>query len=71
TDDGVAITHPDLAENIWVNTGEIAGDGIDNDNNGYIDDVNGWDFSFNNNNPNPNVNGDSHGTHVGGIIAAR
>lgn len=71
TDDGVAITHPDLAENIWVNTGEIAGDGIDNDNNGYIDDVNGWDFSFNNNNPNPNVTGDSHGTHVGGIIAAR
>ncbi|MBX2939779.1 MAG: S8 family serine peptidase [Ferruginibacter sp.] len=71
TDDGVAITHPDLAENIWVNTGEIPGDGIDNDNNGFIDDVNGWDFSFNNNNPNPNTTGDSHGTHVGGIIAAR
>jgi subtilisin family serine protease len=71
TDDGCELTHSDLAANIWVNPGEIAGDGIDNDNNGFIDDVNGWDFSFNNNNPNPNVTSDSHGTHVCGISAAR
>src|SRR5690606_8208933 len=49
----------------------IPGDGIDNDGNGYIDDVYGWDFSFNNNNPDPNHSDDSHGTHVGGIVAAR
>lgn len=69
-DDGVAINHPDLNANIWVNPGEIAGDGIDNDNNGYIDDVNGWDTTSNDNNPNPNGS-DSHGTHVAGIAAAR
>ena len=71
TDDGCELTHSDLSPNIWVNPGEIAGDGIDNDGNGFIDDVNGWDFSFNNNNPNPNTTGDSHGTHVCGISAAR
>ncbi len=71
TDDGVELTHSDLAPNIWTNTGEIAGDGIDNDSNGYIDDVNGWDFSSGNNNPNPNSLSDSHGTHVAGITAAR
>ncbi|MEZ5195820.1 MAG: hypothetical protein R2764_05320 [Bacteroidales bacterium] len=38
-------THSDLNTNIWNNPGEIAGNGIDDDNNGYIDDVNGWDFS--------------------------
>lgn len=43
-DEGIQITHPDLALNIWVNPGEVASDRIDNDNNGYIDDVNGWDF---------------------------
>ena len=70
TDDGVLLTHPDLQPNIWVNPGEIPGNGIDDDNNGYIDDVNGWDFSSGNNNPNPNGNND-HGTHVAGIAAAR
>jgi len=70
TDDGVELTHSDLSPNIWVNPGEIAGNGIDDDNNGYIDDVNGWDFSSGNNNPNPN-GGDSHGTHVAGICAGR
>jgi len=71
TDDGVSITHSDLNPNIWVNPGEIAGNGIDDDNNGYIDDVNGWDFSSGNNNPNPNSNSDDHGTHVSGICAGR
>src|SRR5690606_25670724 len=71
TDDGVETTHADLSANIWINTGEIPGDGIDNDNNGYIDDVKGWDFDNNNNNPDPNVSSDDHGTHVGGIVAAR
>ncbi|HMP00945.1 MAG TPA: S8 family serine peptidase, partial [Gemmatales bacterium] len=69
-DDGVQLNHPDLAANIWVNTGEIPGNGIDDDGNGFIDDVNGWDFSSNDNNPNP-VGSDDHGTHVAGIAAAR
>ncbi len=43
-DAGIDITHEDLKENIWVNTDEIAGNGIDDDNNGYIDDINGWNF---------------------------
>mgnify|MGYP000299647323 CR=1 FL=1 len=41
-DTGVDITHPELSGSIWTNTGEIPGDGIDNDGNGYIDDVYGW-----------------------------
>ena len=69
TDDGVQLNHPDLAANLYVNAGEIAGNGIDDDLNGYIDDVNGWDFVANDNNPTPVVTGDSHGTHVAGIAA--
>lgn len=66
-DSGIDVSHPDLAANIWVNPFEVAGDGIDNDGNGYVDDINGWDF----------VNGDRtvfdagedpHGTHVAGTI---
>jgi subtilisin family serine protease/subtilisin-like proprotein convertase family protein len=68
-DDGVAINHPDLKANIWVNSKEIAGNGIDDDGNGFIDDVNGWDFSSGDANPNP-VGGGTHGTHVAGIVAA-
>lgn len=71
TDDGFSKTHPDLAPNMWVNPGEIAGDLIDNDLNGFIDDVNGWDFAHNNNDVNPNNSSDAHGTHVCGIAAAR
>ncbi|BAY62672.1 putative peptidase [Calothrix brevissima NIES-22] len=69
-DTGVDYNHQDLKDNIWTNPGEIAGDGIDNDNNGYIDDVYGWDFGDGDNNPlDDHVKG-GHGTHVAGIIGA-
>ena len=66
-DTGVDYTHTDLDNNIWINEGEIFGDGIDNDSNGYIDDAIGWNFVDNNYDPMDEVN---HGTHVAGIIAA-
>ena len=50
-DTGVDYTHPDLAANIWTNLGEIPDDGIDNDGNGFIDDVHGWDFQNDDNDP--------------------
>ena len=73
-DDAVKITHEDLANSKWVNPGEIAGNGIDDDNNGYIDDINGWDAADNDNNPNPpstaTASSFSHGTHVAGLVGA-
>jgi Ca2+-binding RTX toxin-like protein len=66
-DSGVDYTHPDLDNNIWVNSDEIAGNGKDDDGNGYIDDIRGWDFVNRDNNP---MDVDGHGTHVAGIIAA-
>ncbi len=51
-DAGIDITHPDLSANIWLNHDEIAGNGIDDDNNGYIDDINGWNFLGNKNGEN-------------------
>lgn len=66
-DTGVDHTHPDLAANIWSNPGEIGGNGIDDDGNGYVDDVRGWNFVSNTNAP---MDGHSHGTHVSGTIAA-
>jgi len=66
-DGGVDYNHPDLSANIWTNTGEINGNGIDDDVNGYIDDIRGWDFANSNNDP---IDSDGHGTHVAGIIAA-
>jgi len=76
-DSGIQTSHPDLHSNIWQNLNEISGDGIDNDNNGFIDDINGWDFSNNVSDPSPKFTdnwteaGISHGTMVAGIIAAR
>lgn len=67
-DTGIDYAHPDLAPNMWKNTGEIAGDGIDNDGNGYIDDVYGADTINADGDP---LDGDGHGTHVAGISGAR
>ncbi|MDA2935832.1 S8 family serine peptidase [Patescibacteria group bacterium AH-259-L05] len=75
-DTGVDVNHPDLKDNIWVNVDEIRGDGIDNDNNGYVDDYYGWDFVRNSPDPRPKFdesyteNGIHHGTLVAGIAAA-
>jgi len=66
-DTGVDRNHADLAGNIWTNAGEIANDGLDNDGNGYVDDVYGWNFANGNNNT---LDGNRHGTHVAGTIAA-
>ncbi len=70
-DEGIDYTHPDLAANIWTNPGEIAGNGIDDDINGYIDDIHGWDFYHNDNTIFDGTTSDSvdrHGTHVAGTI---
>lgn len=66
-DEGVFIGHSDLKANIWVNAREIAGNKIDDDGNGFIDDVNGWDFDGNNNSVYDGTS-DDHGTHVAGTI---
>lgn len=77
-DSGVQLNHPDLSAHIFTNTGEVAGNGIDDDANGFIDDVHGWDFfgvdtdglPDNDPNPFPTASGDAHGTAVAGVIAA-
>lgn len=66
-DTGVDYNHEDLQGNIWTNSGEIAGNGIDDDNNGLIDDWRGWDFV---NSDNDVMDDQGHGTHVSGIIGA-
>lgn len=68
-DTGIDINHPDIKENIWVNRAETI-NGKDNDNNGYTDDVVGWNFYDKNNQVFDPFHGDEHGTHVAGIIAA-
>lgn len=68
-DTGIDINHPELKGAIWVNEDEIPGDGIDNDGNGYIDDVNGWNF-FDGNNQVYAGREDAHGTHAAGTIGA-
>ena len=79
-DTGVDISHPDLRNNIWTNPGESGRDsrgrnkatnGKDDDHNGYVDDVHGWDFFHDNNSVYDRGDGDDHGTHVAGTIAAR
>ena len=78
-DTGFDYTHEDLASQTWVNAGEIPDNGIDDDNNGYIDDVNGWDFSEppksdgngkSRNGDNDPIDESGHGTHVAGIVGA-
>ncbi len=67
-DNGLSVNHPDLSSQIWQNPNETA-DGVDNDNNGYIDDINGWDFG-NNDNGIEHDGTSFHGTQVAGLIGA-
>lgn len=69
TDTGADLAHPQLKESVWVNPKEIAANGLDDDGNGRIDDINGWDFT--DSDANPADTASSHHTHVHGIIAAR
>jgi len=66
-DTGIDYTHPDLVDAMWVNPDEIAGDGIDNDGNGYVDDVYGADFTTGTGDP---IDRNGHGTHCAGVIAS-
>jgi subtilisin family serine protease len=66
-DSGIDYSHPDLASNIWRNSSEIPNNGVDDDRNGYIDDVRGWDFANNDADP---MDDNGHGTHVAGTIGA-
>lgn len=81
-DSGIDVSHPDLHDNIWVNQDEILGDAIDNDKNGYVDDISGWDFVEGNNDPSPKFDSNCiernlcvaeavyHGTMISGVAAA-
>jgi serine protease AprX len=68
-DSGIYLTHPDLASRLWVNPGEIPGNGIDDEGNGFIDDVHGWDFGVDDNDPNDDSPDSGHGTHTAGTVA--
>ncbi len=68
-DTGIDYLHPDLVDNIWVNAAEASGTaGVDDDGNGFIDDIHGWDFAYGDANP---MDGHYHGTHCAGTIAGR
>ncbi|CAJ1440841.1 unnamed protein product, partial [Effrenium voratum] len=66
-DTGVQLNHEDLQHRLWVNPGEIPNNGVDDDGNGYVDDVHGWDFADDDNDPSDE---DGHGTHCAGVIGA-
>jgi subtilisin family serine protease len=66
-DTGIDLEHPDLVDKLWVNVDEIPGNGLDDDANGWVDDVHGYDFWYNDADPDDD---NGHGTHVAGIIAA-
>jgi thermitase len=71
-DTGIDATHPDLKDNMWKNNAEIAGNGVDDDNNGYVDDTYGWDFLDNDKDPADVTSSQNpgHGTHCAGIVGA-
>lgn len=69
-DTGIDISHPDLTSSIWLNKGETPNNGIDDDRNGFVDDVHGWDFYNKDNSLFDAGDGDIHGTQVAGILAA-
>jgi hypothetical protein len=76
-DTGIDFKQPDLAQNLWTNKNEIPDNGVDDDKNGYVDDVHGWDFVHDDANPSPDGTGyqddniaPSHGTFVAGVIGA-
>ena len=75
-DTGLDYTHPDLAANVWINPAEIPADGLDNDGNGFVDDLRGWDFAGDGASPaegaqdSDPIDDDGHGTHVAGTIGA-
>lgn len=69
-DEGMHVGHKDLKDNVFVNPGEVAGNGIDDDGNGFIDDINGWDFVTNDASVFDGA-ADDHGTHVSGTIAGK
>jgi subtilisin family serine protease len=66
-DSGVDYNHEDLAGNMWTNPGEIPNNGVDDDNNGFVDDIHGWDFRNDDNDP---MDDNGHGTHTSGTIGA-
>lgn len=75
-DSGVEISHEDLSSRLWVNSDEVAGNGVDDDGNGYVDDVNGYNFASNIADPSPQTwqgqgGAEAHGTHVAGVAAAQ
>jgi uncharacterized repeat protein (TIGR01451 family) len=72
-DEGIDVNHQDLKDNIWRNPGEIADNGVDDDGNGFVDDINGWDFFHNDKTVFDGTGSDdtdAHGTHVAGTIGA-